>query len=557
MSFFSTKFAGLEISDYSIVLTYISSSKRQSKLNAFNSTILPSGIINKGEIHKTDELKTILRDIFVQANPAPVTEKNIAVCLPDSKILNHIFVFPASLQEKELHHAIPFEIEDVLPFTEKDIYWDFRVLYKETEVKEGQKEPRQFVLFSAIIKKTADSYTKVLKSIGVSPAVYGVKTESIFEIANAQTEEDETSFVIDIGTYTVSFLIIKNKEIKFFSSLNEGGQKLIASLASEFNTTEDAMIKEKEITKFRVKKDDSEAVKEEKLNQIVLIRDYFKEIFKEARKVMLTNERNPEIGEIDKVIFSGSFINLPNALKVGAKYFPEKSLETIKPEKLLTIAAKKFRNKKKAIPESIYFTNSIGIAHKAASKGKSSTINLIPHELKEVIYKKKHAIFMALSTILMALVGVVLSIYLIVDYMDLYYQKDLLVRQQQTLEQLIQSPRYQSLRGQINQTNFELDIITKTYKQLVSVPTVIEQIESETINGIDLRTIQFDNESKTVYLKGFATEREVLTKYTTNLKQREIIESVTYPINTLDVQTDIPFSISISLVEDKLPKYGE
>ena len=131
MKLFSKKIIGLDFPDYSIEVAEMELHKGKTTLLSFNRTIIPSDVIKKGKIQDEDELKKIVKKLLANSNPTPIETKDVAVIFPSSKVLTHIFTFPASLSEKEIIKALPFQAETVIPYTIEDIYYDYSIIIKD------------------------------------------------------------------------------------------------------------------------------------------------------------------------------------------------------------------------------------------------------------------------------------------------------------------------------------------------------------------------------------------------------------------------------------------
>ncbi len=546
MSIFQKRILGLDIHDYSAELVEIKQKGNQIYLESYNRILLPSQVIKNGEIRKPEELKAILKNLLQTSNPFPTECKNIAVIFPPSKVLTHIFTFPANLNEGDIKKSIPYEIETVIPFSINDVYWDFLVLEKEDISK---PHASQYVFFACINKRLADDYANILEEVGLSPYLFGINAESLkFAMLKAQNL-NETNLIIDIGALSVNYLIVKDQIIKHYFSSNEGGKKLLSQISKEIQMPEASIIEKKEQNKLK------------SMPKISSIEKFIYDNYKKAETIIEEKINQKVIQKIDNIILTGEFLNLPNFYEMAKNHFPNNNVIIGDPKMNLYIDQQKFTplnaDNNTAMPYSTHFTNAIGIALRGIKDGNTSDcINLMPQELKESFATKRNEFGVMILSIFMAVISLLLSTFLFFKYQDLSFKRLNLEIQKSAIEKMIYGTRYQQIREEIITFNKEIDELSAIDAELFSLPILIGKVSNLIPEGIVIKSINFNDEELSLSITGIANTRDKLLEVQGSLKDAEFVEEIIAPISNFDEKSQIPFLIQLKLDFTKLEKYG-
>ncbi|MFA6992279.1 MAG: pilus assembly protein PilM, partial [Candidatus Gracilibacteria bacterium] len=523
MSIISKKIVGIDFHDFSAELVEMSVRGDKKYLEAYSRAVIPSDIITNGDIMKSDELKTILLSLFENANPHPIETKNVAITFPSSKVMTHIFTFPANLSENEIRNALPYEAETVIPFSMTDIYWDFTIIEKDPNSK---KHPSQYVLFACINKQIADKYLALFEEMGVTPTIFSITADALRYSLPKDTFENKTSLIIDVDTLSVNYLILDNVTIKHFFSTNEGGYKLIHAIAKELQLTENAIIDKKEKNKL------------EDISKIEKIEEFIEKNYKRAQKIIEEYESENSNKKIDQILLTGKFLNLPNFKKLADTYFPNQKVEIGDPKMGLIIEPTKFNTedvkKGEYNPYSIYFNNAIGSALRALNHTFSNGINLLPDKLKESFSAKKTSLILAIATIAMTAIALIAGTYLTFKLQNLNYERKHLSVQKAAIENMIYGTRYQEIRDQILAFNKEVTDLSTIDSNLFSVPTTLSEIYKLMPAGVNIKSFKFMDDKLTLEITGIADTRDTLLQTQKNLEKAEFIKEVISPISNYD-----------------------
>jgi len=544
MKILQRKIVGLDIHDYSVELVEFNVNNKAISLEAFNVMSLPEKMIVNGEIEDAEGLKVILQNLFKTANPRPVMTKNIAVSFPPSKVLTHIFTLAASLNEREIRKALPFEAESIIPYSFEDIYWDFTILRKDAADK---KRPVQTVLFACITKDVADRYTGVFESVGLSPMAFGINAESLKNSVLKQTAKDKTYLQLDIGTLSVDYLIIRNNTILEYFSLNESGQKLLAGLEEVLHKSREEIFDKKEDEYFYTQEARDKTLK------------FIGRCYKKGMEMIESYEKGSTDGTVDGIILTGEFLNLPQFHPLAVKTFAGRQIIIGDPKKNLIVDDGKFHSWKDSQDDlknkptyAISYTNAIGVA---LTELKNSGINLLPSRLKEGFEKQRTSLLMATASVIMSILAVLIATFMVIALNNLNYEKKILQINKSAIQQIIMGTRYRELNDHIVAFNNEVNILSGIDKNLFSLKDVIGSVFGSMPEGIRIDAWTFSDSESLFRMNGIADNRDSLLKMQKILGQNEYISSVIAPISNYDKKTEISFALVLNLDPLKLPRY--
>lgn len=539
MTLFEKKYVGLDFHDYSAQIVELRKHGDQVSLEQYNRVLIPPSVIRNGEILKEEELKQILNDLFLKANPKPIEKENVAMILPASKVLTHIFTFPAALDEKEIAKALPYEMEKVMPVSIDDVYWDFTILEKEPKIK---KHASQHVFFAAIMKSVAEQYTAILEAIDIVPTFVGVHSEAIRRTIAKHLVKDANTLVIDIGTLSVNFLYVESEILKSFLSVNEGGHKLLLDLSQTSQIPEAELADKKEKTMLNMD------------SNMETVQSFIEKNYAKAKELVK--------GKVDNVVLTGEFLNLPSFYTLAKKYFPNQTIEIGDPKVCLEINPARFipqnpaSEKDISIPYSIYFVNAIGIALLGLDSNLQTTINLLPDRLKESLTKKKYSLFITILSIALTAISLFAATFLTFKYQEFKFDRLELEIQKSAIDKVLYGTRYQEIRDEIVAFNSEVNALSAIENQLFSIPDTIDMIQELIPQGISISTLKFNDESLSFEMNGVANNRDDLLKLKENLTNAEFIKEVISPISNYDEESKISFLMKLELEFSKLNKYG-
>lgn len=535
MSLIPKKIVGLDFHDYYAQVVELNSYGSTVSLSSFNRVAIPPQVIKDGEIVNKDELRSIIRSLMDTANPQSIKATKVVCSFPAKKIFTHIFNFPATLEPKEIKKALPFEAETVIPFSIQDVYWDFRVLYKDDP---KEKHASQHVLFTCVQKSVADGYVSFLNSLGLTPFAFTIPSECAENALKNQLNRVESSLVIDVGSLVTTYSYFKSDVLKDVYSSLESGKSLIANIAQKSQITEAEVIMQKEKNSF-----DASMTPD--------IDNFARKTFAEAKNFLA-------VRDVKTIFITGEFLNLPNFYELAKEAFPGKEVSFGDPRIGISIDSDKFiplDKKDGFIPYSIYFTQAFGLALKGVA-GDGPGINLLPDYLRNSLSSKKTSFFLVGASIFLTLVSMVTALNLTIQHQNSVYLRIQSEAEKNSLQKLIYGARYQEIKNAITSFNSEVSALTSVQGKLFSVPHLLDAVFGAVPNGVTVSSLNFSNEDLTVSMSGVAENREILLNTQKNLENLPFVEKLIAPLSNFDDKTNISFMLKMNLKFNKLKPYA-
>lgn len=543
MNLFRNKIIGIEFHDLLAQFVELKiKGSNKFELESFNRVPLAPGIVENGAIKDPEKLREVVSGMFNGANPKTVNPKSLALILPSKGIFTHIFSFPASLKPKDIKKSIPYEAENVIPFSIEDMYWDFEILEKQDP---KIKHASQFVLFAGVPKIIADQYLKFFESMQIKPVLFGVHATTLQSALQNEVLAKGASMIVEFDAYATNFLVVKDNIIKYYLSSAEGSEKFFFSLTKEFGLEEKEIIKELK----------DKSMKEDYLKKI---RSFIQKKYKQAEKIIEENQTKSDIGEITNIFLTGEYASLPQFFDEAQTYFEKKNIGVGDPKKEIMVNDSKFVEKHQKqggeIPYSVFFINAIGVA-KQAIIGKK-TINLLPDSVKKSLLQQKIEILMSIASVAMLMMSIGLSMFLFLKHFEISHIRERQEIEKARVENTLYGVRYQEIKDMLVSFNTEVDQLSKIDQSLFSVPEVLDQIYASFDETISVKGVNFDDTELNVEITGVAETREDLLALEQKLKELEFVDEVLAPLSNYDEKEDVSFSIIIYLQFSKLPKYG-
>lgn len=535
---FSQTLLGIDIHDHLVQFVELKQRGKKVELLAYNRMTIPEGLIEDGQVKKEPELKELLQKLLAEANPRPAKVKELALILPTHVTFIHIFHFPSKLSEKDLKKFIPVEVENILPYTIDEVYWDFIVLSKE-------KEGNQQVLFAATPKVNSDQYLKIFSELGLTPRLFGIQPEALQNALSYKISPQKTVLVVELGALASNYLFLKGNVIQKFISINGGIEGLIKELSQNFTLPADDLWANWETHK-------TEARFQETLNLFI------EKEYKKARSI-LEETMAAEAKNVEDIFLTGEFSNLPSFYDRAQSFFTDKNVFIGDPKSNLIIEDSRFASNLEkvggTVPYSIYFTNAVGVTLRAL-RGVGRAINLIPDGLKSRFSEKRLALILGASSILMTFVSAMLTTVIFYQNRVLTYERLNHEIQRSGIEKTLFGTRYQTIKEELTLFNEEVSALTKIDQTLISVPGVLEQILALVPPQIEVLSLSYLDADLSVQLTGVAGSRDQLLQFQENLKNDPMIKEFNIPLSAYDQKEATSFTLNVLLNFPQLPPYA-
>lgn len=224
--------AGLDISDVAVKYLAFDAkiTKGAHRLAAFGEFQVPEGLIVKGEIQKEDELARVFGTWRAQEKKIP-RSAFFVVSLPEEKSFLRVIQLP-NMKEKEIEHAIRWEIEANVPLAFEDLIYDYEVIVPPSQT---QQRDHLDIALTAFPKALINAYVRVLRAAGLSFAALELESQAITRSVVPDFHDNSVRIVADIGRIRTSFIVCVGGVIVFTTTIELGGQLFEEHLAKAFH----------------------------------------------------------------------------------------------------------------------------------------------------------------------------------------------------------------------------------------------------------------------------------------------------------------------------------
>lgn len=206
---------GLDISDFVLKIALLQPTNTGFfNLAGFNETPIPKGIVQNGEIKKLDDLLSIFHKGLENIKGEKIKTKFVSAIIPERKSFLRIIQLP-KMPESEIKNAIRFEIEENIPLSLNEAYYDWQTL-GESEGKIDHMD----ILTAVAPKSVIDPYNNLIKNAGFIPKIFELESiaSSRAIIKNLKTEKP--TMIVNLGSTQISFVIFSGEAPRFSTSIN-------------------------------------------------------------------------------------------------------------------------------------------------------------------------------------------------------------------------------------------------------------------------------------------------------------------------------------------------
>jgi len=220
---------GLDIGATTIKLAWLLSGNEGYMYKS--SIIVPSpakGMLSESPLDEEEMAQTIRKAV----DTAGITSKYVNVALAENQVYTKVLEMP-TLSEKELRSAIYWEAEQYIPVPLANITLAWNVLYKPETTEPNQKMQ---VLMVGAPTMLINKYQRIFSMVGLT--VNSMETEILATVrALVVGENFPTTLIINIGSVSTSFAIVRNGIMIFTYSMSIGGAAINRAIASDLGLT--------------------------------------------------------------------------------------------------------------------------------------------------------------------------------------------------------------------------------------------------------------------------------------------------------------------------------
>jgi type IV pilus assembly protein PilM len=222
---------GVDIGTTSIKVCVLKKSKDGFSLQKFARKSYDKDLLRDGTIADSafvaSELKHLLREQDIKVSAA-------AAALSSYTVITKRVTIPL-LDEDTLSKSIGLEVESVIPYPLRDIYYNYYVMGTEDD-----KDAMMSLLIVAAKKEIVDAYMNVFRLAGLNLIILDVDIFAMTNLIELIYGPQRFSVVAaDIGASVTNIAILKNENIEFTREILIGGKYLTNEIAKTHDVSQD------------------------------------------------------------------------------------------------------------------------------------------------------------------------------------------------------------------------------------------------------------------------------------------------------------------------------
>lgn len=212
---------GVDISDTSV--KYVQFAKMRPHdtyvaLRKSGSIDIPPGIIERGNVHKVSELATVLKAV---SKTCGVSYFNIS--LPEERAYLFETTIAAETPEKDIRGLLEFRLEENVPLSPRDAYFDYAYVGEDHESHEKR------VVVVVYARTTITDYYRACGEAEVIPLNFEIEAQAIARSVIPLNRQD-AFLLVDFGKTRMGVGIVYNGTLMYTSTIEIAGDQLSAEL---------------------------------------------------------------------------------------------------------------------------------------------------------------------------------------------------------------------------------------------------------------------------------------------------------------------------------------
>lgn len=196
----------LDVSENRIRILEVLKKGKRLSVNAFGEK----------EFEKKEELPLLLQALARATRPHGIISREVGLAIPEEESFTKIVQLPQK-EPEELKALLSEEVEKILPYGQKDVYWDWKVIGNALT-----EDAHLDIIFVASPKSVVDFYSSAIQKAGFEPALIETEPNALLWGAlNPFRPHDliPPTLVVDIGVSKVTIVIFSKGAIRFTSSI--------------------------------------------------------------------------------------------------------------------------------------------------------------------------------------------------------------------------------------------------------------------------------------------------------------------------------------------------
>jgi type IV pilus assembly protein PilM len=242
---------GVDISDTS--LKYIGFERAhmhdaELSLTHWGDISIPEGVVERGNVHDLGVLVNALTEVKKKT-----AAEYVNVSLPEERAYLFETTIPRKTPSKDIRGLLEFRLEENVPLSPRDAYFDFVIVGTDEETHEYR------AAVAVYAQNTINNYYDACIKADLMPIAFEIEAQAIAR-ATIPRSSAGAEMIVDFGKTRMGVGIVYNGELMYTSTIDIAGLQLSAAMRHVLGDKTEAELTEIKNTKGIVRTKDNEAV---------------------------------------------------------------------------------------------------------------------------------------------------------------------------------------------------------------------------------------------------------------------------------------------------------
>ncbi len=212
---------GVDISDTS--LKYVAFEREHAHdtelvLRQWGDIDIPSGVVERGNVHDGKVLANVLREVKKRTNA-----EYVSVSLPEERAYLFETTIPRTTARKDIHELLEFRLEENVPLSPRDAYFDFTIVGTDEETNDFR------AAVAVYAQDTINNYYEACVSADLLPLSFEIEAQAIAR-AVVPTVSEGAYMIVDFGKTRMGVGIVYHGALMYTSTIDIAGAQLSAAM---------------------------------------------------------------------------------------------------------------------------------------------------------------------------------------------------------------------------------------------------------------------------------------------------------------------------------------
>lgn len=214
---------GVDISDTSLKYVQFERKRAHDKdlsLEHWGEIEIPSGVMERGRVHDAEKLSEVLTEVRKKTDA-----RYVRISLPEERAYIFETTIASNTAQKDLRGLLEFRLEENVPLSPRDAYFDYTIVGTNPETAEYQ------VVVAVYAQETIDSYYKACMKAKLIPLAFEIEAQAIAR-ASIPKQNKGTYMIVDFGKTRMGIGIVYNNALMYTSTIELSGAEMSADMRS-------------------------------------------------------------------------------------------------------------------------------------------------------------------------------------------------------------------------------------------------------------------------------------------------------------------------------------